>query len=138
MWKIGITDQTPTPCLIGLDLSEHVRSVLVTTHSQKQKREASEEKYKLYKEIIRGNEADETADLVVIWNPHENTFRREQKEDSTLEQCFKMVREGPITPESPERYFVEKDLLYREVLVNPEGGGKSFHKQQIIPTKYKE
>ena len=38
MWKMGITDQLPAPCLIGLDLSEHVKSVLVNTLSQNEKR----------------------------------------------------------------------------------------------------
>ena len=96
MGKIGFTDQIPTPCLIGLDLSVHVKSVLLTSHSHKEKREASEGKYELPNQIIRGSEADETADLVVIENPHKNVLKRDQKEDSTLEPCFKMVREGPM------------------------------------------
>ena len=43
MWKIAITNQIPAPCLIGLDLSEHVKSVLIT-HSQIEKKETPEEK----------------------------------------------------------------------------------------------
>ena len=35
-----------------------------------------------------------------------------------------------------ERYCVGKDLLYREVLMAPHGGG--LHKQLIVPVKYRE
>ena len=49
-----------------------------------------------------------------------------------------MAREGPITSEYPERFFVDRDLLYREVLVNPKRGGESIHRQLVIPFKYRE
>ena len=43
VWKVAISDQIPAPCLIGLDLSEHVQSVFVTTSSQGWPIEATEE-----------------------------------------------------------------------------------------------
>ena len=50
---------------------------------------------------------------------------------------FKKVGEGQLTPESPERFFLEKDLLYRKSLVNPRKGGETQHKQLIVPLKYR-
>ena len=55
MWKVAITNQIRAPCLIGLDLSEHVKSVLVTTHSQIEKKETPEEKCETPDEITGRN-----------------------------------------------------------------------------------
>ena len=125
MWKVAITDQIATTCLIGLDLSEHVKSVFITTHSQLEEIETLEEKCKISDEEIGENEANELAEVVKIRNPHENSFKKEQRQDSTLQQCFKLAREGPITPEYLDRVFVDGDLLYREVLLNPKRGGEA-------------
>ena len=45
-WKAGIADRLPAPCLIGIDLSEHVKSVLVQKRSQKENKETAEENLK--------------------------------------------------------------------------------------------
>ena len=55
-----------------------------------------------------------------------------------MEQCFKMINEGPVTPENPERYFEEKGLLYRKILMNTWREGESLHKLLIIPSKYRQ
>ena len=34
IWDVTICDQIPVPCLIGLDLTKHVQSAFVVTHSQ--------------------------------------------------------------------------------------------------------
>ena len=47
-------------------------------------------------------------------------------------------KEGPLTPENPERYSVKEDLLYREILVNPMRGGVSILRQLIVLFKYRE
>ena len=42
-WRIGISSQVPAAVLIGNDLSEHVKRVLVLTRSQQDKTGAAEE-----------------------------------------------------------------------------------------------
>ena len=58
----------------------------------------------------------ETADLVLMRNPSSSSFINEQKEDVTLSDCFGKVNENPIplTPEHPDRYYVEKKIYYIE------------------------
>ena len=72
--KVAILDQIPAPCLIGLDLAEHVQSVSVTTRSQGGPTEATEEN----KNLPEIRERMETADLVIMRNSNNSSFRREQ------------------------------------------------------------
>ena len=41
-------------------------------------------------------------------NPNNSSFDKEQKEDTTLMQCFEKAKGTPssLTPECPERYTV--------------------------------
>ena len=98
---MAISDQVPAPCLIGLDLAEHVQSVFVTTCSQGRQIEATEENDGNLVEI---RDVRETADLVTMRNPNNSSFiQEEQREDPTLSECFAQVKEIPLTPENPER-----------------------------------
>ena len=131
--RIGISSQLPSTVLIGTDLSEHVKSVLVLTRSQKVN-EGTAEENEIPGEIMTDN--SDQAELIQLSNPQNNTFTQEQKADSTLKCCFENITEEPLTPERPERFLIEKDLLYREFLVNPRKGGENLQKQLVVPLKY--
>ena len=42
-WHVGISSQLPSAVLIGTDLSEHIKTVLVLSRSQQEQAEAAEE-----------------------------------------------------------------------------------------------
>ena len=77
----------------------------------------------------------ETADLMLLRIPKSFSFTKKQKEDSSLTDCFK---KAILTPEHPEKYSVEKHLLYREVLMTPHREGEGPQKEFIVPVKYQE
>ena len=65
-------------------------------------------------------------------------FKKDQEADPVLEQSFKMVSKDPVTPGNPERYFEEKGLLYRKILINSRREGENLQKLLIVPSKYKQ
>ena len=84
----------PAAILIGIDLSEHVKRVLVLTRSQKENERTAEEKDEIPVEIMTDN--SDPAELIQLSNPQNNTFTQEQKADSTLKCCFGKVSVGPV------------------------------------------
>ena len=87
LWRIGIADQLPAPYLIGIDLTEHVKSVLMQTHSQQKGK--AKEKCNIHTELV--GEGDSTAELIPIKIPQANTFKKEQRADPTLDQCLRKL-----------------------------------------------
>ena len=64
LWRIGVAERLPLPCLIGIDLTEHVRSVLVQTRTQQEEIGKAENKGEIQTELVRGE--DPTAESVPI------------------------------------------------------------------------
>ena len=102
--------------------------------SQKEIEGISEEKDEVPLEIKRGT--NDPFEPIHIRNLQDNTFTQERKADSMLQHCFEKVTEEPLIPERPERYLIEKDLLYRKILVNPRNGGENLQKQLVVLLKY--
>ena len=90
-WRIGISSQVPAAVLIGNDLSEHVKRVLVITRSQQEKAEAAEEGSDSQRKGMP--DSMNSAEIFQLNIPQSNTFSQEQKADSTLKQCFENTSE---------------------------------------------
>ena len=67
---------------------------------------------------------EDIVEVVLLKNPNNTSFIREQKYDTTLIPCSENAKESPfpLSPEHPERFKVDKNLLYREVLLAPHRG----------------
>ena len=76
-WRSGVAAQLPAAILIGIDLTEHVKRVLVQTHSQKENEGMAEEKEKVPIEIMR--DTNDLAELIQVKNPQDNTFPQEKQ-----------------------------------------------------------
>ena len=55
-------------------------------------------------------------DLMLLKNPNKYDFAQEQKEDVSLGGCFEAARTPTVlSSECPERFCMDKDLLYRDL-----------------------
>ncbi|XP_078240038.1 uncharacterized protein LOC144586135 [Pogona vitticeps] len=130
-WRIAISSTLPAAVLVGNDLAEHVKRVLVITRSQA-----------TTGTVQGGNdepeaEAEGSSEAVVETLTTDSRFGQEQKADATLQKCFEQVTDAQLTPESPVRFLEEKGILYRETLRNISKGGDGIRSQLVVPEKYR-
>ena len=134
-WRVGISSQLPAAVLVGTDLAEHVKRVLVLTRSQDQTETAKEV---TDVQEVRENEGRQEAEAVTLELPKSSIFSLEQKEDPTLKSCFEKVTGVQLTPETPERFHIKQGILYRETLTNISKGGDGIRSQIVVPVKYRQ
>ncbi|XP_078248425.1 uncharacterized protein LOC144588834 [Pogona vitticeps] len=110
VWRLAISSTLPAAVLVGNDLAEHVKRVLVITRSQ------------ATTGTVQGGtiepetEADEgSPEAVVETLTTDSKFGQEQKADATLQKCFEQVTDTQLTPK-PQRDFVRKREFYIERL----------------------
>ncbi|XP_078234983.1 uncharacterized protein LOC144583976 [Pogona vitticeps] len=132
VWRLAISSTLPAAVLVGNDLAEHVKRVLVITRSQ------------ATTETVQGGteepeaEADEgSPEAVAETLTTDSKFGQEQKADATLRKCFEKVADTQLTPETPARFREEKGILYRETLMNISKGGDGIRRQLVVPEKYR-
>ncbi|XP_078247484.1 uncharacterized protein LOC144588434 [Pogona vitticeps] len=130
-WRIAISSTLPAAVLVGNDLAEHVKRVLVITRSQA-----------TTGTVQGGNDEPETeaegsSEAVVETLTTDSRFGQEQKADATLQKCFEQVTDAQLTPETPVRFLEEKGILYRETLRNISKGGDGIRSQLVVPEKYR-
>ncbi|XP_078246340.1 uncharacterized protein LOC144588102 [Pogona vitticeps] len=130
-WRIAISSTLPAAVLVGNDLAEHVKRVLVITRSQA-----------TTGTVQGGNDEPETeaegsSEAVVETLTTDSRFGQEQKADATLQKCFEQVTDAQLTPETPVRFLEEKGILYRETLRNTSKGGDGIRSQLVVPEKYR-
>uniref|UniRef100_A0ABM5GF04 Uncharacterized protein isoform X2 n=1 Tax=Pogona vitticeps TaxID=103695 RepID=A0ABM5GF04_9SAUR len=124
VWRMGVSSQIPTPCLIGTDLTKHVKSALVITRSQPEQREASNG--------TGSQEQEENipqAEAFSLEIPQKSVFARDQTADPTLKSCFGEVAGKGLSP--------KHGLLYKEKLINIPKEGPEIKSQLIVPDKYR-
>ncbi|XP_078243510.1 uncharacterized protein LOC144587340 [Pogona vitticeps] len=130
-WRLAISSTLPAAVLVGNDLAEHVKRVLVITRSQA-----------TTGTVQGGNDEPETeaegsSEAVVETLTTDSRFGQEQKADATLQKCFEQVTDGQLTPETPVRFLEKKGILYRETLRNISKGGDGIRSQLVVPEKYR-
>ncbi|XP_078237133.1 uncharacterized protein LOC144584609 [Pogona vitticeps] len=130
-WRLAISSTLPAAVLVGNDLAEHVKRVLVITRSQA-----------TTGTVQGGNdepeaEAEGSSEAVVETLTTDSRFGQEQKADATLQKCFEQVTDAQLTPETPVRFLEEKGILYRETLRNISKGGDGIRSQLVVPEKYR-
>uniref|UniRef100_A0ABM5FPJ9 ribonuclease H n=1 Tax=Pogona vitticeps TaxID=103695 RepID=A0ABM5FPJ9_9SAUR len=130
-WRIAISSTLPAAVLVGNDLAEHVKRVLVITRSQA-----------TTGTVQGGNDEPETeaegsSEAVVETLTTDSRFGQEQKADATLQKCFEQVTNAQLTPETPVRFLEKKGILYRETLRNISKGGDGIRSQLVVPEKYR-
>ena len=134
-WRIGISSELPAAVLVGIDLAEHVKRVLMLTRSQDPTGTVQEVTEEQEVKVDEGRHEDEAVKMVL---PKDSTFSQEQKEDGTLKNCFGKVTETQLTPETPERFHIKQGILYRETLMNISKGGDGIRSQIVVPVKYRQ
>ncbi|XP_078250271.1 uncharacterized protein LOC144589471 [Pogona vitticeps] len=132
VWRLAISSTLPAAVLVGNDLAEHVKWVLVITRSQ------------ATTGTVQGGteepevEADEGSPGAVAETlTTDSKFGQEQKADATLRKCFEKVTDTQLTPETPARFREKKGILYRETLMNISKGGDGIRSQLVVPEKYR-
>uniref|UniRef100_A0ABM5F7S0 ribonuclease H n=1 Tax=Pogona vitticeps TaxID=103695 RepID=A0ABM5F7S0_9SAUR len=130
-WRLAISSTLPAAVLVGNDLAEHVKRVLVITRSQA-----------TTGTVQGGNDEPETeaegsSEAVVETLTTDSRFGQEQKADATLQKCFEQVTDAQLTPETPVRFLEKKGILYRETLRNISKGGDGIRSQLVVPGKYR-
>ncbi|XP_078243526.1 uncharacterized protein LOC144587342 [Pogona vitticeps] len=130
VWRLAISSTLPAAVLVGNDLAEHVKRVLVITRSQA-----------TTGTVQGGNDEPETeaegsSEAVVETLTTDSRFGQEQKADATLQKCFEQVTDAQLTPETPVRFLEKKGILYRETLRNISKGGDGIRSQLVVPEKY--
>ncbi|XP_078234835.1 uncharacterized protein LOC144583831 [Pogona vitticeps] len=130
-WRLAISSTLPAAVLVGNDLAEHVKRVLVITRSQA-----------TTGTVQGGNDEPETeaegsSEAVVETLTTDSRFGQEQKADATLQTCFEQVTDAQLTPETPVRFLEKKGVLYRETLRNISKGGDGIRSQLVVPEKYR-
>ncbi|XP_078245873.1 uncharacterized protein LOC144587973 [Pogona vitticeps] len=131
VWRLAISSTLPAAVLVGNDLAEHVKRVLVITRSQ------------ATTGTVQGGtdepetEAEGSAEAVVETLTTDSRFGQEQKADATLQKCFEQVTDAQLTPETPVRFREKKGILYRETLMNISKGGDGIRSQLVVPEKYR-
>ncbi|XP_078248376.1 uncharacterized protein LOC144588813 [Pogona vitticeps] len=130
-WRLAISSTLPAAVLVGNDLAEHVKRVLVITRSQA-----------TTGTVQGGNDEPETeaegsSEAVVETLTTDSRFGQEQKADATLQKCFEQVTDAQLTPETPVRVLEKKGILYRETLRNISKGGDGIRSQLVVPEKYR-
>ncbi|XP_078241957.1 uncharacterized protein LOC144586866 [Pogona vitticeps] len=131
VWRLAISSTLPAAVLVGNDLAEHVKRVLVITRSQA-----------TTGTVQGGNDEPETeaegsSEAVVETLTTDSRFGQEQKADATLQKCFEQVTDAQLTPETPVRFLEKKGILYRETLRNISKGGDGIRSQLVVPQKYR-
>ncbi|XP_078247519.1 uncharacterized protein LOC144588463 [Pogona vitticeps] len=131
VWRLAISSTLPAAVLVGNDLAEHVKRVLVITRSQA-----------TAGTVQGGNDEPETeaegsSEAVVETLTTDSRFGQEQKADATLQKCFEQVTDAQLTPETPVRFLEKKGILYRETLRNISKGGDGIRSQLVVPEKYR-
>ncbi|XP_078244130.1 kelch-like protein 29 isoform X1 [Pogona vitticeps] len=131
VWRLAISSTLPAAVLVGNDLAEHVKRVLVITRSQA-----------TTGTVQGGNDEPETeaegsSEAVVETLTTDSRFGQEQKADTTLQKCFEQVTDAQLTPETPVRFLEKKGILYRETLRNISKGGDGIRSQLVVPEKYR-
>ncbi|XP_078234087.1 uncharacterized protein LOC144583660 [Pogona vitticeps] len=131
VWRLAISSTLPAAVLVGNDLAEHVKRVLVITRSQA-----------TTGTVQGGNDEPETeaegsSEAVVETLTTDSRFGQEQKADATLQKCFEQVTDAQLTPETPVRFLEKKGILYRETLRNISKGGDGIRSQLVVPEKYR-
>ncbi|XP_078250689.1 uncharacterized protein LOC144589588 [Pogona vitticeps] len=131
VWRLAISSTLPAAVLVGNDLAEHVKRVLVITRSQA-----------TTGTVQGGNDEPETeaegsSEAVVETLTTDSRFGQEQKADATLQKCFEQVTDAQLTPETPVRFLEQKGILYRETLRNVSKGGDGIRSQLVVPEKYR-
>ncbi|XP_078248527.1 uncharacterized protein LOC144588886 [Pogona vitticeps] len=132
VWRLAISSTLPAAVLVGNDLAEHVKRVLVITRSQA-----------TTGTVQGGNDEPETeagggsSEAVVETLTTDSRFGQEQKADATLQKCFEQVTDAQLTPETPVRFLEKKGVLYRETLRNISKGGDGIRSQLVVPEKYR-
>ncbi|XP_078238458.1 uncharacterized protein LOC144584971 [Pogona vitticeps] len=131
VWRLAISSTLPAAVLVGNDLAEHVKRVLVITRSQA-----------TTGTVQGGNDEPETeaegsSEAVVETLTTDSRFGQEQKADATLQKCFEQVTDAQLTPETPVRFLEEKGILYGETLRNISTGGNGIRSQLVVPEKYR-
>ncbi|XP_078246217.1 uncharacterized protein LOC144588073 [Pogona vitticeps] len=131
VWRLAISSTLPAAVLVGNDLAEHVKRVLVITRSQ------------ATTGTVQGGtdepetEAEGSSEAVVETLTTDSRFGQEQKADATLQKCFEQVTDAQLTPETPVRFLEKKGILYRETLRNISKGGDGIRSQLVVPEKYR-
>ncbi|XP_078233523.1 uncharacterized protein LOC144583518 [Pogona vitticeps] len=131
VWRLAISSTLPAAVLVGNDLAEHVKRVLVITRSQ------------ATTGTVQGGtdepetEAEGSSEAVVETLTTDSRFGQEQKADATLQKCFEQVTDAQLTPETPVRFLEKKGILYRETLRNTSKGGDGIRSQLVVPEKYR-
>ncbi|XP_078243581.1 uncharacterized protein LOC140703803 isoform X1 [Pogona vitticeps] len=132
VWRLAISSTLPAAVLMGNDLAEHVKRVLVITRSQ------------ATTGTVQGGteepevEADEgSPEAMAETLATDSKFGQEQKADATLRKCFEKVTDTQLTPETPARFREKKGILYRETLMNISKGGDGIRSQLVVPEKYR-
>uniref|UniRef100_A0ABM5F2B3 CCHC-type domain-containing protein n=1 Tax=Pogona vitticeps TaxID=103695 RepID=A0ABM5F2B3_9SAUR len=126
-WRLAISSTLPAAVLVGNDLAEHVKRVLVITRSQ------------ATTGTVQGGtdepetEAEGSSEAVVETLTTDSRFGQEQKADATLQKCFEQVTDAQLTPETPVRFLEKKGILYRETLRNISKGGDGIRSQLVVP-----
>ncbi|XP_078233573.1 uncharacterized protein LOC140707984 [Pogona vitticeps] len=131
VWRLAISSTLPAAVLVGNDLAEHVKRVLVITRSQA-----------TTGTVQGGNDEPETeaegsSEAVVETLTTDSRFGQEQKADATLQKCFEQVTDAQLTPETPVRFLEKKGILYRETLRNISKGGDGIRSQLVVPETYR-
>ncbi|XP_078241009.1 uncharacterized protein LOC144586545 [Pogona vitticeps] len=131
VWRLAISSTLPAAVLVGNDLAEHVKRVLVITRSQ------------ATAGTVQGGtdepetEAEGSSEAVVETLTTNSKSGQEQKADATLQKCFEQVTDAQLTPEAPVRFREKKGILYRETLRNISKGGDGIRSQLVVPEKYR-
>ncbi|XP_078250152.1 uncharacterized protein LOC144589428 [Pogona vitticeps] len=132
VWRLAISSTLPVAVLVGNDLAEHVKRVLVITRSQATTGTVQGGTGEPETEAGEGS-----SEAVVETLTTDSKFGQEQKADATLQKCFEQVTDAQLTPETPARFREKKGILYRETLMNISKGGDGIRSQLVVPKKYR-
>uniref|UniRef100_A0ABM5G4M8 Integrase catalytic domain-containing protein n=1 Tax=Pogona vitticeps TaxID=103695 RepID=A0ABM5G4M8_9SAUR len=132
VWRLAISSTLPAAVLVGNDLAEHVKRVLVITRSQANTGTVQGGIGEPETEAGGGS-----SEAVVETLTTDSKFGQEQKADATLQKCFEQVTDAQLTPETPVRFREKKGILYRETLRNISKGGDGIRSQLVVPEKYR-
>ncbi|XP_078246380.1 uncharacterized protein LOC144588118 [Pogona vitticeps] len=132
VWRLAISSTLPAAVLVGNDLAEHVKRVLVITRSQ-----ATTGTVQGGTEEPEVEAGEGSPEAVAETLTTDSKFGQEQKADATLRKCFEKVTDTQLTPETPARFREKKGILYRETLMNISKGGDGIRSQLVVPEKYR-
>ncbi|XP_078236495.1 uncharacterized protein LOC144584362 [Pogona vitticeps] len=132
VWRLAISSTLPAAVLVGNDLAEHVKRVLVITRSQ-----ATTGTVQGGIEEPEAGADEGSSEAVVETLTTDSKFSQEQKADATLRKCFEKVTDTQLTPETPARFREKKGILYRETLMDISKGGDGIRSQLVVPEKYR-